>query len=591
METSSSIRGTFSKSRFYGHSHWMNFVQHATKALGVIQSLESDASSTVRDSFAQCKLLGRSIKAREAYITQALGSVQNQLPDRAVSDQLVRAYLRTFESIFGVLDVPSFLKDYEQYWTSNSLVSHTFGITLLLVLAIGRTFCSDSLGISHAIVIQWIYTAQTWLNFPFEKSRANIDGVRIHSLLLFARQTNSVSGGLVWLSAGALLRLAMHIGLHIDPEYHSCPSLSALEIELRRRLWATVLELTLQSSMDSGGIPQISADDYDTQAPHNVDDAQSQAMNGNNSSDDSTLLFEYSQSPLRCLLVDLQPIRLKVARAINSFRSELSFEDTLRLSACLTTALRRSSDQIQAYRRRKSPFIDFQNQLFDLLTQRFLLALHNSFAVKAKSDPTYYYSRKICLETSLSILSQSPQKRDKDFDFLCVRGTGLFRDVYAQAASYLCGELIDQIETDGPSSMSTGSIIVRQEIHKAIVSYSKLVAARVESHETNIKGHIIFSCLLAQVEAMDSGAAIEPAIEVALKKSLEFCCRVLWSRVGERPSTSDPGQTISNHGQMEAPLDLMTTEGQIDWFQWDELVSLLTKFGPRWMLTRRLPVK
>lgn len=64
----------------------------------------------------------------------------------------------------------------------------------------------------------------------------------------------------------------MQMGLHHDPEY--LPRMSPLNIELRRRLWATIMEMIVQSSLESGQPPLISFDDFDTKPPSNINDSE-----------------------------------------------------------------------------------------------------------------------------------------------------------------------------------------------------------------------------------------------------------------------------------------------------------------------------
>ena len=54
----------------------------------------------------------------------------------------------------------------------------------------------------------------------------------------------------------------MHLGLHRDPSHFG--KIGVFHGELRRRLGVTVLEITVQSSLDMGMPPLITANDYDT---------------------------------------------------------------------------------------------------------------------------------------------------------------------------------------------------------------------------------------------------------------------------------------------------------------------------------------
>jgi hypothetical protein len=314
--------------------------------------------------------------------------------------------------------------------------------------------------------------------------------------------------------------MAMHMGVHIDPENHSFSHMSFSDIESRRRLWATLLELEVQSSMDCGGLPSIDSDDYDCALPSNIDDVSLEAGRPAGNAVASKPMDQFTQSSIQILLMKTIPVRFKIARFINSFRSENSFEKALILSAELSAALKSCSVLIEAYCMSSTPPTAFQTKLFNLLVQRFFLDLHHPFAVKAMSNPVYYYSRKVCLETSLSLFSHSAQSDDDDFHRLRLCSIGPFRDVYTQSALYMCGELTDQLEADRPFPTNPGSTFVWKEMRKAIDKYLELAAARIDAGEKSIKCYVLVSCLLAQADAIQVGAPVKQRISLALKKSL-----------------------------------------------------------------------
>ena len=155
---------------------------------------------------------------------------------------------------------------------------------------------------------QWIYTAQSWLSSPIEKSRINVSGLQIHFLLLLARQMNAVGGDLIWISAGSLLTTAMHMGLHIDPS-HS-PKISFFDAEIRRRLWASVLEIVVQSSMDAGGLPLITSGDIGCEPPSNIDDVQMEE--GSKVAPAPKPMEQFTQSSIQVALMRSLPDRKSV---------------------------------------------------------------------------------------------------------------------------------------------------------------------------------------------------------------------------------------------------------------------------------------
>lgn len=164
----------------------------------------------------------------------------------------------------------------------------------------------------YAQVLQgWIYAAHSWLSAPFHKARLNIDLLQVHCLLLLVRQTNSAGPELVWITAGSPLRTATHMGLHRDPTNY--PEMPVFYAEIRRRLWATILEMTVQSSLDCGMPPMISRNDFDTLAPRNMkDDEISESVQSPPTSD-------CAQNSLQISLFKSLRTRLGVAQLINNF--------------------------------------------------------------------------------------------------------------------------------------------------------------------------------------------------------------------------------------------------------------------------------
>jgi hypothetical protein len=101
----------------------------------------------------------------------------------------------------------------------------------------------------------------------------SISGIQNMCLLSLARNaTQELRGDRTWIHCGALIRSAMSIGLHRDPA--KMPSIPAAQGEIRRRLWATVRELVLDSCIEAGGPPLISRKDFDCAPPMNLDDSQ-----------------------------------------------------------------------------------------------------------------------------------------------------------------------------------------------------------------------------------------------------------------------------------------------------------------------------
>lgn len=174
--------------------------------------IEKDQNSEIYPLWDQCKQIARIIKADRPTPQAVPLDLRDYVPARSQCDELVEGYLRTFETVYRVLHVPTFELEYSRYWEDPTAASESFVVTLLLVLAIGTCFThapGQARDFYHLQSWQWIYAAQLWLGVPYEKRRLGMVGIQVHCLVLLALQTNGVGADLSWISAGALLRAAM----------------------------------------------------------------------------------------------------------------------------------------------------------------------------------------------------------------------------------------------------------------------------------------------------------------------------------------------------------------------------------------------
>ncbi len=383
-------------------------------------------------------------------------------------------------------------------------------------MAIGTCFYVDPASEDQirSTAIKWIHAAQSWLSAPIQKGRLSIDGLQVHCLLLLARQTNFVGPDLVWISIGTLLRIAIHMGLHRDPTKY--PAMSPFLTEVRRRLWATVLELAVQTSLDGGMPPLISFEDFDTLAPSNIADEDiSETTEALPTSKPET---SFTCTSLQIGLLKSLRGRLEVARLINHFRSNPTYEDVLRLSSEIFDAIRESGLRIRTHlssAQGKKPTV-FQCNLIEHLLRRFLLALHRPFAIKARKDPGFYFSRKVCLDQALTI--SSPQA-DDDFSRLIAIGGGIFREVMTHGALALCLELTTQLQEDDRNMNLQGNRVQRELIHEAIKRVITLSKERLRLGDTNVKGLLFLSMAMGQIESIEAGTSPEEGILSAAKQS------------------------------------------------------------------------
>lgn len=243
-------RVVFHKSRLYGPSHWMTLYRKVTDKLsGMLsgpltdqtirgekyeqQGLFDDVNTAVfqgdgHPALQKCKRLARRLKTKTAPDAQLLlRPLRDFIPPKETADRLVQLYLRTFESVLRVLHVPTFQRDYAQYWSNPPAASESLVLQMLLVMAIGTCFYqdpsspdgADGCATLHDQSTHWIHATHMRIATPLRKRHLNLGGVQTQCLLVLAllTNTNAVGGDLAWITTASLVQNAMAIGLQPCP--------------------------------------------------------------------------------------------------------------------------------------------------------------------------------------------------------------------------------------------------------------------------------------------------------------------------------------------------------------------------------------
>ncbi|KAJ4416663.1 hypothetical protein N0V85_002199 [Neurospora sp. IMI 360204] len=508
----------------------------------------------------KCKALARTIKAQRTPPWPTIPT--RDLPPREIADQLVDCYLRTFESLYRVLHIPTFKRDYEALWESVPAhphpnqqpqhVSMAFLIQVKLVLAIGATVYDQDFSLRPS-AIRWVYEALTFTSEPEFKSRLNIKSLQTDILLLLARETASLGGNLTWISAGSLLRTAVYMGLHRDPAH--LPKRTIFAAEMHRRLWNTVLEITVSCSMNAGAPPQISLDDYDTEPPGNFHDEQLVETPADDGSNHSPVVAqpesEFTQTSVAIAMRKIFPIRLAIAKFLNDLGSTRrqgdaasAYHESLRLDADLRAAYRTLTRTLQVLSRNlnevcwpgsSSSSLLFPSRFIDLVINRDLAAIHIPFYSAALHEAAYAFSRKVVVESCFKIwravspLPTSPSSSDatrqdanQDICRLASHGAGFCRNAGFQVSMLLLGELRAQLREEAETSLSpVNRSLLRPDLLAMVTEAKDWTMRSINAGETNVKGHMFVSMVSAQIEGMMKGLEEDEALGRVLVKAID----------------------------------------------------------------------
>ncbi|KAJ5748714.1 uncharacterized protein N7511_010410 [Penicillium nucicola] len=560
------LRCSKHETKLFGPTHWAHVFQqfHHLRSIRGTAIYEGVPKNEISKSLKEARTLRWKVKNwQKPHLLDPTPNLLGDLPAKEVCDELVQSYLRTMELIYRVLHVPSFKQEYETFWVDPQSTSTGFLTKLLLVMSIGALFYFKP-GPSNELrlpIRRWLHAAQWWLTGPTARESATLQGLQVYCLLLLCRQAYAIDKWGNWNSAGSLLRLATSQGLHRDPQNFS--RLSAFDTEMRRRIWMTILELNLQLSIDVSMPPLISVDDYDTLPPSNLDDEDFDATN--ETLPGSKNQSQYTDSSFQVALAKSFVTRLCIARNINDCNREQSYEEALALGVELTAASKEIAILFHGYishaaGRANGPTV-FHQRLLDTIIHRLLLNLYRPFALKALSDPRFYLSRKLSLNSALVMASHGEtntnsddqlQQSDQDFFRLCLSGAGLFKGYLSPDVIVVIGlELITQIEEEACNQSAVPSQTKPDAVNKlAQATQAPLLEAleRISDHLyqsiaagiPSLKRYGLLNGMIAQItSASRDEQGIQEGIRQSMTESLETSRVLLQAYISSEINRSD----------------------------------------------------
>jgi hypothetical protein len=400
----------------------------------------------------KAKPSGCSVDDRSAMVAEML----NALPESTTLEALKERYVTNMENVLRVVHIPTFRRqcaDIQSMQNSPSmpLPPHIPESVLAQLLAVSTiaTRLSDLNDINSTVqqfseeqIAKCLTLVRKWLDGLKGKERLTIDSLRVETLLLIARSANMVSLPELWKDSGSLVRVAMAIGLHRDPE--SSPDLTPFAKEQRRKLWQTIVELDMRFSLAHGMPVAVQSSDFNSRTLLHVDD------------DELTedMLHYPKEKPIEAWSDALPQILLGLAMkprldATNMLARDIDFNRDVERLLFLAKELEMRLRSIQATLPKQSRMKQrlFSDIMVDVYLRRPSLGLYQIVALSDQAS-RYPEARKGVLRNSVAILSHldalDPAIADMDTiksnDYLNFFHI-LFRDDIIRSALLLCYEI------------------------------------------------------------------------------------------------------------------------------------------------------
>ncbi|KAJ9656321.1 hypothetical protein H2198_005004 [Neophaeococcomyces mojaviensis] len=429
------LRGQSFKTQYFGPSHTLAILLQFQDLSNFVREILMTLPSLSTAKHSMSKIREAEKKAANAQYDVSIETLVAMVPERPHADRLVHEYLDSIETTYRILHVPTFLKDYEVFWTAPKESKPEFVVQLLL--AMSTVYCiipggeTGFVGRSSArreTAAHWINVCNYWQQSQSNK-HVSLANYQIHIQLWLARRVNCIKVKREWTEIGALVRRFMAAGLHREPSL-LCGKINTFDCEMRRRLWYTVLELDLQTTIDRGITPTLGPMDWDTTPPRNINDEEFNL--------DTKRLPEskprntFTRTAFLAWAAESLPLRIELLYKINSIRNHLEldtvvqYDDKLRAiideipiitweesspSQSSTSSSSPSSPTASlATATSTIPFALAQTMLYELIT-----ILHQPFATDASLKTRHFLSRSARRYACLAILLiYNPQLTNTD---------------------------------------------------------------------------------------------------------------------------------------------------------------------------------
>ncbi|ODM14913.1 hypothetical protein SI65_09665 [Aspergillus cristatus] len=511
------LKGRDSQTRFFGQTNPMNMYSQFEELRAYIQEVKSEnpAINKLRGDFDALK---RNWKGKGVIEGCSLDGL---LPPRQEVDELVAVYLDCFERTHRILHVPSFRREYARYWGSPQTAARGFVAQLLAMMASGLVLYNSSttevLGERLAIretALEWVEAAESFLQR--HTKRPDLRVFQIYCLSTVARRVNGLSANQAWIATSNLVKLAMSAGYHREP--NSNAKVSPFHIEMRRRIWATIVELDLQASVDRGMPPSVREGDFNTIAPLNISDYAIDEPHSDLPTAEPSEVF--TDSAFQAVLSKSLLLRLRICAWANSTNIELNYEDALNMDEellrCLNSIPMWSLSVADGAGNQQMSLVQVA---VGLTLRQYLIMLHTPFASLAQQMPKYVHSRRVRFEAAMTILCQFQDIMERRANNLT---PCLMLNYAFQAALVLCHELY--LNDAGYGS----SLILRAvpNFSESLISLAETTLSALETHVYMLGKKMPEFYLLTMVVSLVKTRLWPASAEASRSKAAEEILRI-----------------------------------------------------------------
>ncbi|OXG73201.1 hypothetical protein C348_06163 [Cryptococcus neoformans Gb118] len=344
------------------------------------------------------------------------------LPPHSHADALLRVYLERVEWIHHPLHLPTFLAQYNKFWSMSpshrcSTVHSRWLALLYIILCLGDHFGDENMSTDDTLEGQLLVACEDCLahaDFLDEPSTETIQ--TIICLNLYLNNKNRVNAARSLLGTAIKMAIAMGMSRIPDESVLYDPA-GVIEREVGRRLWWSLVTQDAYTASNSGFTYLINLSHASTGLFANLDDDEIRPTGFHSP---SKPLSETTTATYHILKIDFALVVRHFIDAINVNFPNASYEAIMELDL----QFRQVYDSLPAPFRPDLPqpfelsyagskrYLVEQRIFMGITLHNRIMRLHRAYMVRGYEDPKYEYSTRVCLESAYALLDlvrQSPQ--------------------------------------------------------------------------------------------------------------------------------------------------------------------------------------
>lgn len=335
------------------------------------------------------------------------------LPPREDADLLVAFYLDNYEHLHRIIHVPTFEKQYHDFWLPSQSRSPAIASLVMSIMAISAS-ASPMAERYREMASRWDMSVDQWLRSQSPK-RYELIHYQALCLSYLAKRMNQIHKKRFWTESSNLLQTAILDGLPYESLEHRPEAV--FMVEMRRRIWHVIRELELQNSYEFGLPTLLHNIESNLETPANIDDEHfdehSTQIPKSRSAD------HFTRSSYQIISARSWSLRLEISRRLTSpaTAGPMTYDHVLSYTHQLTSEIAQLPTWDTSSHKNLPSMVNgfLKSQLMECV-----LAIHRPYL--GKDGSKFWLSENICHQMSREMLLLNCQIGDLGFQPLtCLR--------------------------------------------------------------------------------------------------------------------------------------------------------------------------